>query len=164
VELPSCTGIWTVYYKSSRGIITEDNEYHAYLIISLESRTMVLQTGDDLGEVTETVDYNVQASTIAAGNLFGRYGPLLIKSFSCHFIYCCCTSACICGVIGASDWLGSFILIYCLWPLFRPVAHGSWWLIAMALLYCTKLVSYHYTVLVIQLMIITNYLYWSLEI
>ncbi|KAG2565125.1 hypothetical protein PVAP13_7NG025878 [Panicum virgatum] len=72
VELPSCTGIWTVYYKSSRGIITEDNEYHAYLIISLESRTMVLQTGDDLGEVTETVDYNVQASTIAAGNLFGR--------------------------------------------------------------------------------------------
>jgi len=72
VELPSCTGIWTVYYKSSRGIITEDNEYHAYLIISLESRTMVLQTGDDLGEVTETVDYNVQACTIAAGNLFGR--------------------------------------------------------------------------------------------
>ncbi|OEL36614.1 putative cleavage and polyadenylation specificity factor subunit 1 [Dichanthelium oligosanthes] len=72
VELPSCTGIWTVYYKSSRGITSEDNEYHAYLIISLESRTMVLQTGDDLGEVTETVDYNVQASTIIAGNLFGR--------------------------------------------------------------------------------------------
>ncbi|KAK3142943.1 hypothetical protein QOZ80_4BG0354660 [Eleusine coracana subsp. coracana] len=72
VELPSCTGIWTVYYKSSRGNTTEDNEYHAYLIISLESRTMVLQTGDDLGEVTETVDYNVQASTIAADNLFGR--------------------------------------------------------------------------------------------
>ncbi|KAJ1270311.1 hypothetical protein BS78_06G044200 [Paspalum vaginatum] len=72
VELPSCTGIWTVYYKSSRGNTADDNEYHAYLIISLESRTMVLQTGDDLGEVTETVDYNVQASTIVAGNLFGR--------------------------------------------------------------------------------------------
>jgi hypothetical protein len=40
----------------------------------------VLQTGDDLGEVTETVDYNVQANTIAAGNLFGRYAPLLTKS------------------------------------------------------------------------------------
>lgn len=72
VELPSCTGIWTVYYKSSRGNTADNNEYHAYLIISLESRTMVLQTGDDLGEVTETVDYNVQGSTIAAGNLFGR--------------------------------------------------------------------------------------------
>uniref|UniRef100_A0ACD5YDD5 Uncharacterized protein n=1 Tax=Avena sativa TaxID=4498 RepID=A0ACD5YDD5_AVESA len=72
VELPSCRGIWTVYYKSSRGHTTEDNEYHAYLIISLESRTMVLETGDDLGEVTETVDYYVQGATIAAGNLFGR--------------------------------------------------------------------------------------------
>ncbi|PNT60775.1 hypothetical protein BRADI_5g04673v3 [Brachypodium distachyon] len=72
VELPSCRGIWTVYYKSSRGHTTEDNEYHAYLIISLESRTMVLETGDDLGEVTETVDYYVQGATITAGNLFGR--------------------------------------------------------------------------------------------
>jgi hypothetical protein len=33
----------------------------------------VLETGDDLGEVTETVDYYVQGATIAAGNLFGRY-------------------------------------------------------------------------------------------
>ncbi|VAH41099.1 unnamed protein product [Triticum turgidum subsp. durum] len=72
VELPSCRGIWTVYYKSSRAHTSEDNEYHAYLIISLESRTMVLETGDDLGEVTETVDYYVQGATIAAGNLFGR--------------------------------------------------------------------------------------------
>lgn len=79
VELPGCKGIWTVYHKSSRGhsadssrITSEDDEYHAYLIISLESRTMVLETADLLGEVTETVDYYVKGSTIAAGNLFGR--------------------------------------------------------------------------------------------
>ena len=41
IILPSCTGIWTVYYKSSRGNTADNNEYHAYLIISLESRTMV---------------------------------------------------------------------------------------------------------------------------
>lgn len=48
VELPGCKGIWTVYHKSSRShsadssrIVSEDDEYHAYLIISLESRTMV---------------------------------------------------------------------------------------------------------------------------
>ncbi|RRT81848.1 hypothetical protein B296_00001961, partial [Ensete ventricosum] len=35
-------------------------------------RRIVLETADDLGEVTETVDYYVQGSTIAAGNLFGR--------------------------------------------------------------------------------------------
>ncbi|KAJ0968727.1 hypothetical protein J5N97_021604 [Dioscorea zingiberensis] len=79
VELPGCKGIWTVYHKSSRGqatdpskTATEDDEYHAYLIISMEARTMVLETADDLGEVTERVDYYVQGSTIAAGNLFGR--------------------------------------------------------------------------------------------
>ncbi|KAJ4955489.1 hypothetical protein NE237_012272 [Protea cynaroides] len=78
VELPGCKGIWTVYHKSARGLNTEskvaseDDEYHAYLVISLESRTMVLETADLLGEVTESVDYYVQGSTVAAGNLFGR--------------------------------------------------------------------------------------------
>lgn len=79
VELPGCKGIWTVYHKSSHShnsdaskMAIEDDEYHAYLIISLESRTMVLETADLLGEVTETVDYYVQGSTMAAGNLFGR--------------------------------------------------------------------------------------------
>ncbi|KAK9143678.1 hypothetical protein Syun_013078 [Stephania yunnanensis] len=79
VELPGCKGIWTVYHKNARGhnsdatkMSSDDDEYHAYLIISLESRTMVLETGELLGEVTESVDYYVQGSTVAAGNLFGR--------------------------------------------------------------------------------------------
>ncbi|CAN6480274.1 unnamed protein product [Victoria cruziana] len=79
VELPGCKGIWTVYHKSARShttdsskAVAEDDEFHAYLIISLENRTMVLETADLLGEVTENVDYYVQGSTIAAGNLFGR--------------------------------------------------------------------------------------------
>ena len=48
VELPGVKGIWTVYHKSSRGhnsetskIAAEEDEFHAYLIISLEARTMV---------------------------------------------------------------------------------------------------------------------------
>ncbi|KAA0049896.1 cleavage and polyadenylation specificity factor subunit 1 isoform X1 [Cucumis melo var. makuwa] len=79
VELPGCKGIWTVYHKNTRGsiadssrMVPDDDEYHAYLIISLEARTMVLETGDLLTEVTETVDYFVHGRTIAAGNLFGR--------------------------------------------------------------------------------------------
>ncbi|CAN8244624.1 unnamed protein product [Cochlearia groenlandica] len=79
VELPGCKGIWTVYHKSSRGhnvdsskIAADEDEYHAYLIISLEARTMVLETADLLTEVTESVDYYVQGRTVAAGNLFGR--------------------------------------------------------------------------------------------
>jgi cleavage and polyadenylation specificity factor subunit 1 len=48
VELPGCSGIWTVYHKAERDDATEfdfgtseTEEFHAYLIISLESRTMV---------------------------------------------------------------------------------------------------------------------------
>ncbi|XP_009593078.1 cleavage and polyadenylation specificity factor subunit 1 isoform X1 [Nicotiana tabacum] len=77
--LPGCKGIWTVYHKSARShlnessrVADEEDEYHAYLIISLETRTMVLQTANNLEEVTENVDYYVQGNTIAAGNLFGR--------------------------------------------------------------------------------------------
>ncbi|URD80123.1 cleavage and polyadenylation specificity factor subunit [Musa troglodytarum] len=38
----------------------------------MRAHMIVLETADDLGEVTETVDYYVQGNTIAAGNLFGR--------------------------------------------------------------------------------------------
>ncbi|KAE9464951.1 hypothetical protein C3L33_03130, partial [Rhododendron williamsianum] len=78
-QLPGCKGLWTVYHKNTRSHSVdsakmgfEDDEYHAYLIISLETRTMVLEAASNLEEVTETVDYYVQGSTIAAGNLFGR--------------------------------------------------------------------------------------------
>ncbi|XP_057475744.1 LOW QUALITY PROTEIN: cleavage and polyadenylation specificity factor subunit 1-like [Actinidia eriantha] len=78
-QLPGCKGIWTVYHKNTRShnvdsskMSSEDDEYHAYLIISLETRTMVLEAASNLEEVTETVDYYVQGNTIAAGNLFGR--------------------------------------------------------------------------------------------
>ncbi|KAL8217962.1 hypothetical protein R6Q57_021335, partial [Mikania cordata] len=76
--IPGCKGLWTVYHKSSRNqadhskTASEDDEYHAYLIISLENRTMVLQTVSNLEEVTENVDYFVQGRTIYVGNLFGR--------------------------------------------------------------------------------------------
>jgi cleavage and polyadenylation specificity factor subunit 1 len=79
VELPGCTGIWTVYHKAQRDsasdidlVTSKDEEFHAYLIISLGSRTMVLETGDTLGEVTESVEYYTEGGTIIAGNLFGR--------------------------------------------------------------------------------------------
>ncbi|VFQ77558.1 unnamed protein product [Cuscuta campestris] len=78
-SLPGCKGIWTVYHKSTRSNLNEsskiaddDDEYHAYLVISLETRTMVLQTANSLEEVTENVDYYVQGTTLAVGNLFGR--------------------------------------------------------------------------------------------
>lgn len=47
--MPGCKGIWTVYHKSTRSnlndsskVADDDDEYHAYLVISLENRTMVI--------------------------------------------------------------------------------------------------------------------------
>lgn len=47
--MPGCKGLWTVYHKNTRShsvdsakMGLEDDEYHAYLIISLETRTMVI--------------------------------------------------------------------------------------------------------------------------
>ncbi|KAI3779372.1 hypothetical protein L2E82_09088 [Cichorium intybus] len=77
-SIPGRKGLWIVYHTNSRNqpehskTASEDDEYHAYLIISLESRTMVLQMVSNLEEVIENVDYFVQGSTIYAGNLFGR--------------------------------------------------------------------------------------------
>ncbi|GJT05831.1 cleavage and polyadenylation specificity factor subunit 1 isoform X1 [Tanacetum coccineum] len=84
--IPGCKGLWTVYHKNSRNpaeqskTAAEDDEHHAYLIISLESRTMVLQTVSNLEEVTEHVDYFVQGRTIYAGNLFGRRRVIQVYS------------------------------------------------------------------------------------
>lgn len=48
-SIPGCKGVWTVYHKNARSHVVEsskatadDDEYHAYLIISLETRTMVI--------------------------------------------------------------------------------------------------------------------------
>ncbi|KAG6554300.1 hypothetical protein Mapa_004216 [Marchantia paleacea] len=73
VNLPGCSGVWTVYHlKEGQAIPVEEEEYHAYLIISLDVRTMILETGETLGEVTESAEYYTQGPTIVAGNLFGR--------------------------------------------------------------------------------------------
>jgi len=80
--LPGLKGTWTVYHEA------KDNErlresgaaaaaanvdpFHSYLVISLESTTMVLETGEELKEVSEAVELVTDAATLAAGNLHGR--------------------------------------------------------------------------------------------
>eukprot|EP00897_Mesotaenium_endlicherianum_P010246 jgi/Mesen1/924/ME000117S00085 len=82
VDLPGCSGAWTVYHRQEahqqqqqqgdEEEEEEEEEFHAYLILSLHSRTMVLETGETLGEVTEAVQFYVAGPTLAAANLFQR--------------------------------------------------------------------------------------------
>ena len=80
--LPGLRGTWTVHHES------RDNErlgssaaaaaaeamepFHSYLVISLEKTTMILETGEELREVSEAVELVTDAPTLAAGNVFGR--------------------------------------------------------------------------------------------
>ncbi|XP_027110442.2 cleavage and polyadenylation specificity factor subunit 1-like [Coffea arabica] len=92
-SIPGCKGVWTVYHKNARShvvdsskVTADDDEYHAYLIISLETRTMVLQSANNLEEVTENVDYYTQGCTIAAGNLFGRRLVIQIYAYGARLL------------------------------------------------------------------------------
>ncbi|KAL4582957.1 hypothetical protein LXL04_007519 [Taraxacum kok-saghyz] len=88
--IPGCKGLWTVYHKNSRNqpehlkTASEDDEYHAYLIISLKSQTMVLQTVSNLEEVTENVDYFLCDGSIIAftvlHNMYCNHGFIYVTS------------------------------------------------------------------------------------
>eukprot|EP00850_Spirogloea_muscicola_P006264 SM000029S10559 [mRNA] locus=s29:956734:964291:+ [translate_table: standard] len=74
--VPSCQAIWTVYHEADdRPPLLEEgptDAHHAYLIMSLEDRTIVLETREDLAEVTDAVGYFSEGPTVAVGNFFGR--------------------------------------------------------------------------------------------
>lgn len=70
VALPAIRALWTVYSseqeESTRGRAAH---YHAYMILSLEKSTMVLETGTELNEVTEKVDFATNSPTVTVGNV-----------------------------------------------------------------------------------------------
>ena len=56
----------------------ESEGYHAYLILSTASSTLILETKEELEVVTDRVDFIVDSPTLAAGNVFGRSRVLQI--------------------------------------------------------------------------------------
>ncbi|WRX18335.1 hypothetical protein QQP08_010822 [Theobroma cacao] len=78
VELTGCRGIWTVYHKStcSRNAdlskVTDDDEYHAYLIITLEARTMVY---------SKELKGAISALAYLQGHLLTVSGPIIMPNW-----------------------------------------------------------------------------------
>jgi len=69
--LPGLRGTWAVHHRAGDASDPPD-PFHAYLVISLEHTTMVLETGEELREVSDAVQLVTDSPTLAAGNLFGR--------------------------------------------------------------------------------------------
>ncbi|TGZ49690.1 Cleavage and polyadenylation specificity factor subunit 1 [Temnothorax longispinosus] len=68
-ELPGCEDMWTVIGTLNNDEIkTEAEGSHAFLILSQEDSTMILQTGQEINEVDQS-GFSTQGSTVFAGNL-----------------------------------------------------------------------------------------------
>eukprot|EP00899_Mesostigma_viride_P011454 jgi/Mesvir1/20309/Mv19903-RA.2 len=85
VPLPSCRMLWTVHQSplilpGARGggvagasrADADGNPYHAYMILSLADQTLVLETGEELEELSQPSGHFTQGPTVAVGNMFGR--------------------------------------------------------------------------------------------
>lgn len=72
--LPGLRGTWTVYRDASGDELSSANAppFHSYLVIALASSTMVLETGEELKEVSEHVELVTDASTVCCGNVFAK--------------------------------------------------------------------------------------------
>ncbi|XP_015127450.1 cleavage and polyadenylation specificity factor subunit 1 [Diachasma alloeum] len=67
-ELPGCEDMWTVIGAPGIDPQGRDEANHAFLILSHEDSTMILQTGQEINEV-ENSGFGTQGRTIFAGNL-----------------------------------------------------------------------------------------------
>eukprot|EP00798_Chlamydomonas_sp_ICE-L_P015929 gene15929-22063_t len=69
VPLSGVTGLWSIHHRQEL-MEDGDSNYHAYLLLSKDGMTtMVLQTGEELEEVTEKTDYrgHLMASSFCWG-------------------------------------------------------------------------------------------------
>ncbi|XP_034934002.1 cleavage and polyadenylation specificity factor subunit 1 [Chelonus insularis] len=67
-ELPRCQDMWTVIGSSNYDHGKEVEGVHAFLILSHEDSTMILQTGQEINEVDHS-GFSTQSTTVFAGNL-----------------------------------------------------------------------------------------------
>ncbi|CAL7948360.1 unnamed protein product [Xylocopa violacea] len=69
-ELPGCEDMWTVIgtLNNDEQVRPEAEGSHAFLILSQEDSTMILQTGQEINEVDQS-GFSTQGSTVFAGNL-----------------------------------------------------------------------------------------------
>uniref|UniRef100_H2YEY2 Cleavage/polyadenylation specificity factor A subunit C-terminal domain-containing protein n=1 Tax=Ciona savignyi TaxID=51511 RepID=H2YEY2_CIOSA len=76
-ELPGCTDMWTVHSpgKKKVGLLTTIqplDQQHAYLILSKEDSTLLLETGKEIMEIEES-GFNTREASVYVGNIGGDF-------------------------------------------------------------------------------------------
>ena len=70
--LPNLQGLWTIHYRKE-GAKEEREPFHHHLVLSMKSTTMILETGEELQEVSASLEFITDSATLAAANIFGHY-------------------------------------------------------------------------------------------
>ncbi|KAL4424540.1 hypothetical protein ABPG77_010120 [Micractinium sp. CCAP 211/92] len=81
VPLPGVLGAWAVHHRPAATAAGQGREaaHHAFLLMSFPDGTKVLSTGEELREVTESVEFAVDVPTLAAGSVCG--GRCIVQVF-----------------------------------------------------------------------------------
>ena len=77
--LPNLQGLWTLHYRKE-GAREEREPFHHHLLLSMKSSTMIMETGEELKEVSESLEFITEKATLAASNIFGHYCSLQITT------------------------------------------------------------------------------------
>uniref|UniRef100_H2YEY5 Cleavage/polyadenylation specificity factor A subunit C-terminal domain-containing protein n=1 Tax=Ciona savignyi TaxID=51511 RepID=H2YEY5_CIOSA len=68
-ELPGCTDMWTVHSPGKKKPL---DQQHAYLILSKEDSTLLLETGKEIMEIEES-GFNTREASVYVGNIGGDF-------------------------------------------------------------------------------------------
>jgi len=77
--LPNLQGLWTIHYRKE-GAKEEREPFHYHLVLSMKSTTMILETGEELQEVSAALEFITDAATLAAANMFEHYCSVQITA------------------------------------------------------------------------------------
>ena len=70
--LPTLQGLWTLHHRK-QGAREEREPFHKHLLLSMKSSTMVMETGEELQEVSASLQFITDRATLAASNFFGHF-------------------------------------------------------------------------------------------
>lgn len=80
-DFPGCLDMWTVVGPQFGGNPRDEDQSHAFLLLSLSDATMVLQTGQEINEV-ENSGFYTQGATLFAGNMGNSKYIVQVSFFS----------------------------------------------------------------------------------
>lgn len=70
--LPNLQGLWTLHNRKE-GSKEERDPFHEHLLLSMNTSTMIMETGEELQEVSASLEFITDKATLAASNIFGYY-------------------------------------------------------------------------------------------